>query len=568
MEGLTHNDLTVFFLAVALLLLAARVCGELAQRLGQPAVLGELLAGIMLGPTVLGAVLPDFTHTIFPTHGPVAVALDGVTTLAIVLFLLVAGMEVDLSVVWRQGRTALTVGVAGTVFPFGLALLAGLVSPVTFGMSPESQPVTFAVFFATVMSISALSVIAKTLLDLNLYRSDLGMIVIAAAVLNDLCGWIVFAIVLGMMDAGDAAAFSVGGTIALTLGFTVAVLTLGRWAIHRSLPWIQAHTTWPGGVIGVALTLTLLGAAFTQWIGVHGILGAFLVGVAVGDSSHVRERTRVIIGQFISLIFAPLFFASIGVTLDFARHFDLALCASVFSLACMGKVIGCALGARWTGMSSREAWAVGFGLNARGGMDIILGLLALRYGLVNERMFVALVVMAIGTSMISGPMMRTLLRLEKPFRLNELLDPKSFVRSLAARDRFAAIRELVGPLCASQGLDRDRVERAVFAREGIMATGIGHGVAVPHARIETLPRCVVAVGISDEGIDFDAPDNQPARLIFVILTPLSDDGAQVKILADIARRFSSTPAFLEAVAVRSFTEFLAILKTRATEPRE
>jgi len=565
MEALSHHDLTVFFTSVALLLMSARICGELAQRAGQPAVLGELLAGILLGPTGLGSVLPELTRSLFPTEGPVAVALDGVTTLAIVLFLLVAGMEVDLSVIWRQGRTALSVGVAGIVLPFVLGLAAGMGAPVAFGMSPESDRITFAVFLAAALSISALPVIAKTLLDLNLYRSELGMIVIAAAVLNDLFGWIVFATVLGMMGPGDAPAMDVGTTIGLTLGFTLLVLTLGRWAIHRSLPWIQAHSTWPGGVIGLALTLALFGAAFTQWIGIHGIFGAFLVGVAVGDSAHLRERTRTIISQFISFIFAPLFFASIGVTVDFAEHFDLALSAAVLALACTGKVIGCALGARWSGMPRREAWAVGFGMNARGAMEIILGLLALRYGLINERMFVALVVMAIGTSMISGPTMRKLLRLEKPFRLNEVLDPKAFVRTLAAVDRFAAIRELAGPLCASQGLDRAKVESAALAREAMMATGIGHGLAVPHARIEDLSRSAVAVGISVDGIDFDAPDSQPAHLIFLILTPINDDGAQVKVLAEIARRFSDGPTAGDAVAVRSFTEFLAILKTRATE---
>jgi len=560
MHGLTNQDLTLLFLAIGLLLLAARVCGELAQRLGQPSVLGELIAGILLGPTVLGAVMPDLPQTIFPAEGPVAVALDGVTTLAIVLFLLVAGMEVDLSVIWRQGRTALTVSLAGVVLPFGIGFLAGLTQPVALGMSPESDRLTFAVFLATAFSISALPVIARTLLDLNLYRSDLGMVVVGAAVLNDLFGWIVFAIVLGMMGEADDAAFGVAGTIVLTLAFALGVLTVGRWAVHRALPWIQAHTSWPGGVIGFALTLALLGAAFTEWIGVHGVFGAFLVGVAVGDSSHLRERTRAIISQFISFIFAPLFFASIGVTLDFARHFDLSLCVAVFLLACLGKVIGCTLGARWSGMSPPEAWAIGFGMNARGAMEIILGLLALRNGLINERMFVALVVMAIGTSMISGPLMRRVLRLEKPLRLGDVLHPKGFVKPLEAAERMAAIRQLVEAISDGRTLVRERIDPIVLAREALMSTGVGNGLAVPHGRIDGLTSPVVAVGISEAGLDFNAPDGLPAHLVFLILTPPDDDGAQVKILADIARTFSDPARAAAATRTRSMTEFRALLK--------
>lgn len=565
MQSLTHHELTLLFLAVALLLLAARVCGELAQRAGQPSVLGELLAGIILGPTVLGAILPEWPPILFPTEGPVAYVLEGVATLAIVLFLLVAGMEVDLSVIWREGRTAVTVGLAGIILPFFIGLSAGVLKPVAFGMTPGAERMTFAIFLATALSISALPVIAKTLLDLNLYRSDLGMIVIASAVLNDLFGWIVFAIVLGMIGAAGDSAFSVAGTVALVLAFTAIGLTVGRSAVHRALPWVQAHTSWPGGVIGFALTTALLGAAFTEWIGVHGIFGAFLVGVAVGDSPHLRERTRNIISEFISLIFAPLFFATIGVKLDFAEHFDPLLCAAVLALACTGKVIGCAAGARWAGLAAREAWAVGFGMNARGAMEIILGVMALRYGLINERMFVALVVMAIGTSIVSGPMMRWLLRLEKPVRLSDLLDARGSVLSLKAIDRFAAIRELAAAVCASQGLDRESVEKVVLTREAMMATGIGNAVAVPHGRIAALARPVVAVGLSQEGIDFDARDNQPARMIFLILTPVHDDGAQLKILAEIARRFSAAPAVGEAMSVRSFTEFLALLKTQPAE---
>lgn len=164
------------------------------------------------------------------------------------------------------------------------------------------------------------------------------------------------------------------------------------------------------GVLSFALTLALLGAAFTEWIGIHAIFGSFIVGVAIGDSSHLHERTRETIGHFVSFIFAPVFFASIGLKLNFLIHFDFPLVVTVLTIACVCKLAGGTMGARWGGMPLREAWAVGFAMNSRGAMEIILGLLALEAGVIEQQLFVALVTMAIVTSMISGPAIRLILR--------------------------------------------------------------------------------------------------------------------------------------------------------------
>ncbi|HPZ97889.1 MAG TPA: cation:proton antiporter [Phycisphaerae bacterium] len=377
MERLSSSEITILLLGLGVLLTTARLLGELAQRWGQPAVLGEMLAGILLGPTVLGTLAPSVNHYLFPETGAAALAMDGFSTLAITLFLLVAGIEVDLSTMWRQGRAAAIIGLAGIAVPFvlGYAVAVQLPTFIPEALANGDADVRlFALFFATALSISALPVIARTLMDLALYRSDLGMTVIAAAILNDLAGWIIFAIILSLMGTTAGHAASVPGTIALTLGFSLLMLTVGRWAIHRCLPWIQAHTSWPAGVLAFALCVALFCAAFTEWIGVHAIFGAFLAGVAIGDSPHLREHTRTIIGDFVSFIFAPVFFAGIGLRVNFAEEFHLPLVLLVLAIACVGKVVGCGLGARSAGLARREAWAIGFGMNARGAMEIILGL--------------------------------------------------------------------------------------------------------------------------------------------------------------------------------------------------
>jgi Kef-type K+ transport system membrane component KefB/mannitol/fructose-specific phosphotransferase system IIA component (Ntr-type) len=554
------NEIVVMFLALGILLSFARFLGELARRFNQPTVLGEILAGILLGPTVLGAVAPEVTSFLFPNTGHGALVLDGLTTLAVVLFLLVAGMGVDLSTMWKQGRAATSVGVSGIVVPFGLGFLVAWYVPHLVGREQGANPFIFGLFFATALSITALPVIAKILMDLNLYRSDLGMIVVAAAVFNDLIGWIIFAAILSLMDSSSARPFGIVHTLWLTLGFTAVILTVGRWLINRSLSWLQAHTSWPGGVLAFALSLALFGAAFTEWIGIHAIFGSFLVGIAVGDSFHLREQTRSIINEFVSFIFAPLFFASIGLKVNFAAHFDVLLVLVVLMVACVGKILGCGLGARWSGMTWQESWAIGFGMNARGNMEIILGLLALQYGVIGERMFVALVVMALGTTMMGGPVMQRVLRWKKPHRFIEYLAAKAFLNPLRARDRREAIKELVAAICTDSGQNPEVVERAVWVGEGSMPKGISNGLAVPHARLDRLSAPLVGVGLSTRGIDFDASDGEPARIICLILTPKRDDGAQLELILDVVRTLKDAEMRERVLQAGSYAEFLALVK--------
>lgn len=560
MKTLTTHELTALFLALGLLLGAARLLGELARRWNQPAVLGEIFAGLLLGPTLLGRIAPDTFAILFPRVGVQATVFDTLMTFAITLFLLVAGLEVNLSAIWRQGRAVLVIGVAGILCPFALGFGAARYFPMAMGMEAGADPLIFSLFIATALSISALPVIAKTLMDLNLYRSDLGMTVIAAAVLNDLAGWIIFALILGMMGT-SAAAFTVGQTAGLTLLFAVAMLSVGRWSADRILLWITAHSDSPGGVIGFVLSLTFLAAAVSEFIGVHLIFGAFLAGVALGDSRHLRARIKSVIEQFVSFIFAPLFFASIGLKVDFIGNFDPLLVALVLVIACLGKILGCGLGGRIAGFPGRESWALGFAMNARGAMEIILGLLALQFGLISERLFVALVAMALATSLMSGPGMMILLKLKKPRRFFDFLGGRAFLPRLRAADREEAIRELAQFAGTSIGRDGHALGEAALARERLMATGVGHGVAVPHARIEGLDAPFVAVGLSASGIDFDAPDGDPAHLIFLLFTPVREDGLQLEILADIARTFREEAVRERAMKAAGYREFLALVKS-------
>lgn len=556
---LPSDEALRFLLALGVLLGFARASGELTRRLGQPVVLGEILAGLVLGPTVLGRVAPEVTAWLFRTGGTTELLLDGLSTLAAVLFLLVAGMEVDLSAALRRRRVTVMAGTGGVVFPFALGWLLATAAPDLLGASADGDRRLFALFFATALSISALPVIARILMDLHLFRSDFGMGVIGAAVLNDLVGWTIFAFLIGQIDAAHAGLGPVSSCV-LTLSFAGLVLTVGRRAFNRALPFILAHTSWPAGVVGTVVTLALLGAALTELAGVHAIFGAFLMGVALGDSRHLSEHTRSTISGFVNSVFAPIFFASIGLTLDFARFFDPLACALVLVVACAGKLIGCGLAARWAGLPRRESLAFGLAMNARGSMEIVLGMLALEAGLIGEVTFVALVVMALATTLLSGPALRRLLQPRKVMRWTDLIGPHSLLVDLAARTRREAIVELAGALDLPQGHSVDPVAESVWKRESSVPTGLEGGIAIPHARLEGLERPLVAVGLSPGGIDFDAADAGHAHVIVLLVTPRGAEPLHLELLGQIAKTLSNPDLRAKLRAARTRAELLDLLR--------
>jgi Kef-type K+ transport system membrane component KefB/mannitol/fructose-specific phosphotransferase system IIA component (Ntr-type) len=558
---LNAHEILVLFLGLGILISFARILGEISRRSNLPSVVGEILAGVLLGETVFGYLAPQWFATLFPAEGPNAIVLHGFTTVAVALFLLVAGVEVDLSTVWKQGRAAIMVGLVGMLVPFGFGFGLAWFFPQWSGHAPGTPPFIHGLFIATVLSVSALPVIAKILMEMNIYRTDLGMVIIAGAVFGDLTGWILFAVILGMVGATATHTLGVTAIIVLTLSFAVGMLTIGRMLIHRMLVWVQAHTTWPGGVLALALTLGLLGAALTEWIGVHAIFGSFLVGVAIGDSPQLKEQTRMVLDQFVSFFFAPLFFASIGLWLNFSESFDLPLILTLLLVTAAGKLVGCSMGGRLSGMPWRESLAVSAGMMTQGSMGIILGLLALRMGVITERLFVAIVVVSVVTAAMSGPLMQCILKRKKAVRLVDVLTAKNFIHRMNAVTREAAIAELSQIVAQASGLNAAFIERAVLKRERIMPTGLEKGVAIPHARLDDLSEQLVALGISVEGIDFDAPDGKPAKIILMILSPTFDEGIQLELIADAAGIFRNDEIRAKALKSSGYTEFRAIIKS-------
>ncbi|MBL0048613.1 MAG: cation:proton antiporter [Bacteroidetes bacterium] len=404
MGKLSHHEFIILLISMAIMLILSRVLGEFGRKLKFPIVMGEIIAGILLGPTVLGLISPDTFNHYFPAIGSVSIALDGIAKISVVMMLFVTGMEVQLPIVLKQGKAAIYTSTMGMIIPFASGFFVAFYFPYLFGVYDENYRLLFALFLGTALSISALPVISRILIDMNMFKTKIGTIIIASAMFNDLIGWLIFSFILGMLNTSTGEAQSVWLTLAYIAGFGLFMLTIGKIIIDKSLPWMQKKLSWPGGILSISLGICFLCGAFTESIGLHAILGAFIAGIAFGDSVHLNEKAREIIHQFVTNIFAPFFFVSIGLKVNFVTNFELELVLIILVLAYIGKVVGASLGAYLGGFSKNESLAVGFGMNARGAMEIILGTLALNAGLINTKIFVALVVMALITSLTSGPL--------------------------------------------------------------------------------------------------------------------------------------------------------------------
>ena len=553
-------ELASLLLAVALVLAATQLCGALARRVGQPAVLGELVAGILLGPTVLGRIAPAVVEQLFPKTGPQAGAFRVLTTVSIVLFLAVAGLEVDLGRLLARLRVAASVGVAGIVVPFAVGFGSAYLWPLALGAEPAAPHVPFALFIGTALAISALPVIAKTLVDLDLYRTDMGALVVGAAVFNDLLGWTLFGLVVGLFGHAEMTIGSAFVEIAISFAGVAAALTLGRALLWRMLAWIDRDASDHGGVIAFVVCASLGAAALTEWLGHGALMGAFLAGVAMGGTLATSPARLRDLMRLVAVVFAPIFFGSLGLRTDFVANFDLPLVGTVLAIACVGKLVGCGLAARWSGLPTREAWAVGAGMNARGAMEMAMALVALQYGIISERLFVALVVMAIATSAMAGPLMKWLIDLQGEQLLLVHLREAGFLPRLVARNREEVIRALAAAAAPAAKLEPDALAQAVLARESIMPTGVGLGIALPHARLPGLSAPVAALALCDPGVDFGGPDGELAEIAVLVVTPEGDDQLQLELLAEVARTLGDDATRHRVATARSFEELSRALR--------
>lgn len=409
--------IVLFLLQIGVMLAVGLIFGQLMRKIHQPAVLGELIGGIIIGPTIFGALLPGPYSELFPGLPETIQARDVVIRIGMLFFMFAAGLEVNLSQLGKRKKSILLVSLTGCILPFVLGVGSVYLFPDIWQNGSTSLDTNFILFIGIALSISALPVITRILMDLNLLQREFGSITITSAAIDDLLGWSLFALLLNSLTTG-----SLDNSFLRTIGviFVVALMVLGVGRIVGKLlfRWVRSALPWPSGFLGVTAVFIFISAAIAESLHVHAIFGAFLIGIALipvfeqNEADHAKE----IIHQFAVSFFAPLYFVSVGLKADFAANFDLPLVLLVLVLAIVGKVVGATLGARISGITPKDSLAVGFAMNARGAMEMILASVALEFGLIDQRIFVALVTMALVTSMMSGPLLQWLLKFPLPVK--------------------------------------------------------------------------------------------------------------------------------------------------------
>ena len=466
-EGGSRGASAALFIAqLALLLLVGRLMGEAAQRIGQPSVMGQLIAGLLLGPSFFGVLWPAGQHAVFPTEAVQKSMLDAVSELGVLMLLLLTGMETDLQMVRRVGRAAIAVSAAGIAIPFACGFALGELLPADFLPRADARFVT-AIFLGTALSISSVKIVAMVIREMNFMRRDLGQIIVASAILEDTIGWVIIAVAFGLAAAGSIDVWSVSRAVVGTGLFMVLSFTVGRRIVFRLIRWANDNFRSEFPVITTILIIMAVMALTTQLLGVNTVLGAFVAGILIGESPiltrHIDEQLR---GLIVAL-FMPVFFGLAGLNADLTilRSPDLALLAvGLIAIASIGKFLGAFIGGTIDGLSRAESLAVGCGMNARGSTEVIVATIGLSTGLLSQNLFTLIVTMAIVTTTAMPTMLRWSLKrlpLRKKERLRlerEELDAKGFVTNLerlllatddSANGAFAA--QLAGIVAGSGG---------------------------------------------------------------------------------------------------------------------
>jgi len=389
------------FLQLATILFACHVVGWLVRPLGQPLVVAEMITGILLGPSLFGLLLPQIQARLFPP--PTLTAIYVLAQIGLALYMFLVGLEFDVELIRRRVRSAAAVSWAGIVAPFALgAGLAWALQDRFPLFAPGLDRLPAMLYMGAAMSITAFPVLARIVRERGLSGTALGTLALAAGSFDDAAAWCILAVLLGSVGGGPRVAVLAIGGGAL---YAAVMLIVGRRSLPRLFAALTGRPTRDALVLPAALVLLAGSAWFTDWIGMHAVFGAFLLGVAMPRGT-VAERLKSEIGPLTTSLLVPMYFVNSGLHTRIGLVNTLALATLavvVLVAACVGKGLACGLAARWSGASRQEAAAVGALMNARGLMELIILNIGLERGLITPTLFTVMVVMTIATTLAAVP---------------------------------------------------------------------------------------------------------------------------------------------------------------------
>lgn len=466
LAAIPEHAILMFLVQFGVILFTARLLGELAQRLGQPPVLGELLGGLVLGPSVLGVWAPSVQAALFPPDQLSFHLLELASWFGMILLLVIVGLEVDVRVVRKLGRSAFKL----TFFDFFVTFTAGWwlaqYLPAHL-MGPLKDRAILAVFMGTAMSITAIPVLAKILMDLGMMKRNFAVTALGAALVEDLFGWVILSVVLDMARHGAGDLTTAGRALAVTLLFLGLAWFVGRPLVVRAMRLADARLRQPHRRLTLAIVLTLACAATTQWIGIHAVYGAFVAGILLGQSARFNAEDRDALEGLAFGVFTPVFFSFAGLKVHLGELKEWDILAVVLTITVACKLFGGYVGGRLGGFSRAESAALGVGMNARGAMELVLALLGLSAGIVSNELYSIIVMMAVITTLMTPPLLRAMARfiplsaeeserLETTAREARSMFRKGDLKALlptAGGPSAAGLLSFLAPLAAAKRLD-------------------------------------------------------------------------------------------------------------------
>lgn len=408
-----HHDIVLLLFQITVLLFAARACGEIVQRFGQPSVIGEILAGIILGPSLLSGMFPLFGELLIPQTELSGFLLEQIALIGAMFLLLITGLETDVSLIKRHFKTAISVSYGGIIVTFATGFALGMYLP-EFLLADADQRIIFALFVGTAMSISAIPVIAKVLMDMKLIRRDIGQTILAAGMSDDTTGWILLSIVAGLASGAAITLGSVAWAVGSVLIFLVLSFTIGQWLFRKTFNYVQDEVISNNSTLSLIMIFMFGWGAMTHALNLEAVLGAFIMGIIVGRVARIPVAIHHQLESIALGIFAPIFFAVAGLKVNVQNLFDptlILIAVLVIAIATVGKVVGTYMGARFIG--KKDHWtslSYGAGLNARGAMEIIIATIGLNLGVLSQDMFSIIVIMAMATSLMAPFALRFVLK--------------------------------------------------------------------------------------------------------------------------------------------------------------
>jgi len=399
------NLLLHVLLALSVVIIVARTCGGVMKLLGQPTVIGEVIGGILLGPSLLRSYAPKVAEYLIPAG--TFPSLGIIAQLGVILFMFLVGLEFNPKVLRRSGHAALLISHGSIVVPF---LLGAWVSLKLYEQYAGAVPfVGFAMFIGASFSVTAFPVLARILSDRGLSKTRLGSLALTCAAVDDVTAWCLVAVVLGVAQANiDTGLYTVGFTIA----YIAFMFIVARPVIARLVPYLEKLEQLTESGMAVVCVALLLSALATEFIGIHAIFGAFLLGAITPPQSRVAINVTERLDHLVRVMFLPAFFAFTGLRVQVQlldTPAEWLLCGEIILLACVGKIGGSWIAGRLTGLGWREAGIIGVLMNTRGLVELIVLNLGLDTGIITPPLFTMLVIMALVTTFLTGPLLSLLM---------------------------------------------------------------------------------------------------------------------------------------------------------------